>query len=210
MDKSLPNVIITGFGPFRDCDDNPSWRAIKDESDFKIERPVNIIRKQIEVAYHAVDEAIPQLWQEYNPLMMIHIGLANKSSLIKLEQRARLGPYCQGDVRQCILHPENQSSEIEPKETSSVKYNEISTCFELRSICEKVNSLVADKKLTIPATISDDAGLYVCEYIYLSSLKIKNKAIFIHIPNTTNFKIEEIRKTLKVIIESLIDSLNDK
>lgn len=56
-------VSGSGFGTFRHYTSNPSWEAVKllqvDE--------IDLIKEQLEVAYDAVDQKIPELWTKHNP-----------------------------------------------------------------------------------------------------------------------------------------------
>lgn len=66
MSKSV--VVVTGFGPFRDIKVNASWQAVQlvPEQHFD---DVEIVIKEIPVAYDAVNTLVPQLWEKYNPVV---------------------------------------------------------------------------------------------------------------------------------------------
>lgn len=223
-----PNVVITGFGPFRDVAKNPSWLVISDIKKLNIQRPVNIVVKMIEVAYKEVDRQIPKLWQDYKPIVMINVGLAAFETCIRLETRARLGPYCKCDVRQEIIHqPSNApltNNEIETdifEARSSIAngdFDEFKSSLNIKSICDQYNKFCRDcnelssneQNLDIlNSRLSDDAGLYVCEYTYMKSLSISDcgNAVFIHIPDTKSYSLDAIRHALKCIIELIVDEV---
>jgi len=209
------NVVITGFGLFRDHLVNPSWEAIKDNS-LKIDRSnVNIITKQISVAYGEVDRVVSELWEEYNPLLMVHIGLAAHESCIRIEQSARTGPYLHDDVLKDAPHkhlrvysPDSRKDDPPyPYTCRPCEFASRSTCIDVDKICEGMTEALREGRVCIPTKKSNDAGLYVCEYIYQKSLSICDRSVFIHIPGTERFKLEDIRASLKIIVEMLIDDL---
>lgn len=226
------NVVITGFGPFRDHLVNPSWEAIKDP--IKIDRPVNVIVKQVSVAYDTVDVTIPELWSTYKPLLMVHVGLAAHDSTLRLETQARSGPYLHPDVTGCFpacsrksMKPSTEtivansnslesegdvlSDDINNKNDvlsdSSINHtNTVSgTCLKLDSVIEKFKKAKEEGNIKLDISQSYDAGLYVCEYIYHKSLCHNSKAVFIHIPDTDRYSLDEIKEALKLSIELLID-----
>lgn len=212
------SIVITGFGVFRDHQLNPSWECIKDEQ-FKIDIPdLNIIKAQIDVSYEVVDEYVEKLWKEHDPLLMVHIGLAAHESNIRIEQVARHGPFIHDDIFKYAPHKDlrsyqetDQSLEENTIQRSYAckpcSFDQSSTCLDIDRVCDKVNKLYGEGKLSLPVKKSTEAGLYVCEYIYQKSLRICNRAVFIHIPDIVKFKLEELRAALKVTIEALIEEV---
>lgn len=214
---NIRNVIITGFGVFRSHQINESWEAIKDG--LKIDRPnVNLIVKHINVSYQDVDKAVSTLWKQYDPLLMIHVGLAAHERAIRIEQVARHGPYIHDDVLKFAPHRELRYYGDEEEEKSSeeniikksysckpCKFDSSQTCLNIDQVCDKLNQAFENHRVPIPTKKSKDAGLYVCEYIYSRSLTICDRAVFIHVPSSENFKLEDIKTNLQYSIELLID-----
>lgn len=208
------NVVLTGFGLFRDHQSNPSWEIMK-EGQLNIERPdVNIITKQFNVSYEEVDNLVDEIWKQYNPLVMIHCGLAAQENSIRLEQIARHGPFIHDDVLNYAPHKDlrdySEAQHVDEDNTLDYTckpcYFEFSsTCLNVERICEKLNQLHREGQVPISYKKSIDAGLYVCEYIFQRSLKICDRTIFIHVPNTTNYTLEEIRIAVKFAVEAVID-----
>lgn len=215
------NVVVTGFGLFRDHLLNPSWEAIKD-GQLNIDRlNINIITKEISVSYQEVDQVVEQLWKTYQPLLMVHVGLAAFESAIRIEQVARHGPYIHDDIVQYAPHKDlrlytndsRKSTEENVKKhdysCKPCRFESSQTCFDIDRVCEKLNLLHGLGKISLPFKKSTNAGLYVCEYIYQKSLKISNRTVFIHVPDIDRFKLEDIRVALKFAIETLIDETNE-
>jgi len=68
--KSIPTILITGFGPFRSVRLNPSWQVAKAlQTYLEWTRPVHIVLQQLQVTYDDVTTKVPRFWSEYNPLV---------------------------------------------------------------------------------------------------------------------------------------------
>lgn len=213
------NVVVTGFGLFRDHQINPSWEAIKD-GQLKINRSnINVITKQVNVSYEDADKAVSTLWKEYNPILMIHVGLAAHESAIRIEQLARHGPYIHDDVINYAPHKELRQYDHDNDADKSLEENIIlknysckpcqfdcsKTCLNIDLVCDRMNQLFQNNQVVMQTRKSTDAGLYLCEYIYHKSLTVCDRAVFIHVPSAENFQLLDIRKALKYSIEFLID-----
>lgn len=219
--ETLPTVLITGFGLFRDHSLNTSWEAIRDGR-LKLDREVRLLTKQIAVSYDEVDKVVAALWQDYKPILMVHIGLAAMESCIKVEQMARHGPYLHDDIskaaphkhlrlyntEQCLLE-ENTTT---PKSYSCkpCSFGSTETCIDVDQVCDKVNALYDQGKLKLKTVKSHDAGLYLCEYIYYKSLCHSNRTVFVHVPDMEKYKLEDISCNLKYLVEALIDAVSEK
>lgn len=233
MNVTQHNVVVTGFGLFRGHELNPSWEAIKDNQLKILLENVNIITRQIDVSYQEVDEQVEKLWQEFQPLLMVHVGLAAFEDCIRIEERARHGPYVNDDVRQYAPHKHLRVYENEEEVNSTApKVNEMTiegetsdkprarytckpcefTCSEsaidIDQICDRMNRLYDIGQLRLKTKKSSDAGLYVCEYIYQTSLKINRNCLFIHVPNISEeITLEQIRLSIQQVIETAIVQL---
>lgn len=221
--SGVKNVVITGFGLFRDHQINPSWEAIKD-GQLKINRSnINVITKQVNVSYEDAANAVSTLWKEYNPILMIHVGLAAHENAIRIEQLARHGPYIHDDVFKFAPHKELRHYDDDDNDdfNKSLEENVIvknysckpcqfgcsTTCLDIDRVCDKMNQLFENNQVKIPSKKSTDAGLYLCEYIYYRSLTICEKTVFVHVPSVENFELHDIRNALKFSIEFLVDEV---
>lgn len=75
------------------------------------------------------------------------------------------------------------------------------TTLPVDEICARVQ-----RRAPLPVRTSNDAGRFLCEYIYYQSLFIDRKrTVFIHIPDADEkFTIEKLAKTIQLIICELI------
>lgn len=214
-------VVLTGFGKFRNHESNPSWEAIKNDS-FQIDRPsIRLVKRQVDVAYQDVDAAVEELWKTYNPLLMVHVGLAAFETHIRIEARARHGPYVHDDIKKFAAHEHLREYKTDGEgslEEKTVRHNYTckpcefdcsKTKIDVDRLCSRLNEEFAKKNVNIPFKRSEDAGLYLCEYIYQKSLRICDRALFIHVPDVEDFKLEDISASLKLALEFAVDEIRN-
>lgn len=154
-------VLVTGFGPFKGFDINPSTLVVED----LIYDGNIVVRKEI-FAVHQQDiqDRYPQILNEFQPDFILNIGLNASSGGLNLETFA-------------INSLKDQQSFKSIRDNLAYQTN-IDTLFLADSLCKE----------GIPATRSDYAGSYYCNYIYYLSLEWcsqnKGNAMFLHIPFT--------------------------
>ncbi|XP_020278178.1 pyroglutamyl-peptidase 1 [Pseudomyrmex gracilis] len=189
-------VLVTGFGPFDQYKKNPSWEAVKDLLSLwkKYEEFPNfqLVTVQIPVSYECVSTYIPQLWQQYNPIIVLHVGVSSKAECLTIERCAHSTGYKRMDVDgKC------------PDET----YTEccvLATQINVEELCH-INKDLAHEYI---ACFSDDAGRYLCEYIYYKSLSINQaKTLFVHVPDlcksSSMHTANDLYKMLSYLIKTL-------
>ncbi|GAA5871193.1 hypothetical protein JCM3774_006819 [Rhodotorula dairenensis] len=115
-------VHLTGFGPFRDIKENPSWLAVRaldgetlsepppplsehtpaatpsaSSTPMRGHRPVHLSCSLLPVEYSAVEQLAPRLQLASPgrppPDLIVHVGVSAGDSAIRLEQRARKFGY---------------------------------------------------------------------------------------------------------------------
>lgn len=77
------NIVVTGFGPFGTHKVNASWEAVKllrEKSGSKLQQLYNIdlIIEEIPVVYDHVASRVPQIWKEYDPLVISNYNYSSK------------------------------------------------------------------------------------------------------------------------------------
>ncbi len=121
--------------------------------------------------------------------LVIHIGVAVGANEIQIERCACNVDYC---------HKDNNGTT--PRAGRCIKKDApeiLTTLLPVDDICAQVK-----RRIDIPVITSDDAGRFLCEYIYYQSLFIDPKrTVFIHIPELSEkFTIENIAETIQLII----------
>jgi pyroglutamyl-peptidase len=154
MLSQMKNILITGYGPFHHHKINCSWEAVKSLPD-KIS-DYNIIKAEFPVEY-SVKDTLKQLVSKYKPLVCIHCGVGKPGKIV-LETKAHNDNYDKPDNLGQIPNEGRCFSNGEPAKFTSLILPDEYEC-------------------------SDDAGRYLCEFIFYCSLVyMENKSLFIHLP----------------------------
>ncbi|GAA5889586.1 hypothetical protein JCM16303_006972 [Sporobolomyces ruberrimus] len=227
------HVHITGFGPFHKVPVNPSWEAVQrlhnttltkaprpldltdttPDSSPSSFRPIRISSSLIPVRYSSVLSQIPQLhttgFEGSSPNLIIHVGVGLEGK-IRLEQRARKWGYEKLDV-DGQLGPldelENKRGfkgeewvEIEEELRTRIDGNRVVECAKRRGIEE--------------IELSENAGLYLCEFTYYCSLGSALKqnsgrptpVQFIHVPPISKpYSLEQLTSALEILVWSIVN-----
>ncbi|KAJ8717569.1 hypothetical protein PYW07_005499 [Mythimna separata] len=144
-----------------------------------------------DVAYKKIDTLVPELWAEHQPDLTIHVGVSN-ISCIQLETKADRESYdivdndqfCPADKKHCMAGPDT-----------------ITTDLDVAQLHDKFNAL-EPKVAGLTAQISNDAGKFICEYTYYTSLNCRgpSKTLFVHVPYQ-GFTEQEIAEGLERILD---------
>lgn len=192
-----PTVLVTGFGPFGCHGVNTSWLAVKELPNTNLVNYANLEIREIPVEYETVDKQVPALWHEVKPNLCVHVGVHGLADSVQLEMCAHNDGY-------------NRPDEIGQKchHGCCVKGGEecLSTPLDLEKICAEVMSA----KSPCLVGISDDAGRFLCEYIYYTSLSIRQGTCsFIHVPRVDSpYSLEELVETLRLVILAMLQQLS--
>lgn len=185
-------ILVTGFGPFDKHLVNASWEAVKELqklwADSEEFADVTLIAKEIPVSYGYVSTRIPQLWKEHNPTIVLHVGVSCKAESLTIECHARNNGYDRSDIdSKC------------PDETSIIERNVLETGVDVEELCDNVNKNC--ERHECGACFSDDAGRYLCEYIYYQSLAIEpTRTLFVHVPDFDKYSSTQTARGLYDIL----------
>ncbi|MFW6319306.1 MAG: pyroglutamyl-peptidase I [Bacillota bacterium] len=203
----MKTVIITAFEPFNKDDENPTEHVIAELPDFLYD--TRIIKVTLPVIYQAAfDQLLPYI-EEYNPALILMLGLAAGRSHISIERVAI-----------------NVNHSKTPDNLGNIKHHEVIdengpdglfTTLPLSDIMKRMH------KHKLPVTISNSAGTYVCNDLmynvlyYIKKLNLDTKAGFIHVPylphqayNKSNMPMMERRymvETVTAIIDVLLNPI---
>ncbi|CAG8709300.1 15826_t:CDS:2, partial [Acaulospora colombiana] len=238
--SEVKQVVVTGFGPFRNITINPSFeiaRRLPAElaAEYKPQPiPFNFFFNPdpIEVAWTPVLAAVTSLYDQftvlpssdstgpYNPEqpIFIHIG-AGYYGKYTLEKLAHRDGYTKTDTRnerapiqkryQSFAAIEQDQGGQQPMREDERGYPIIDeNSSETISTGVDVEGVLKD---SMPIEPSDDAGRFLCDFIYYSSLREAlarygpqgaGRVLFVHVP--PDGTIEEGVQVLKAVIKSLV------
>ncbi|KAF2835856.1 peptidase C15, pyroglutamyl peptidase I-like protein [Patellaria atrata CBS 101060] len=212
-------VLVTGFGPFLDkYPINASWSiaaTLPDTISANAAHPtrINIIvpKDPIRVAFQEVLNRDPGLLSSTQPKIdiVLHIGLAAGIDYYTIERLARREGY--DDEGRCDV----DGKSFTRKDSRKVWYDcpdYLTTGFDYADVWRRWRSNCPDPKLDLQP--SDDAGLYLCEFIYFTSLSYfwrqgvtDRPVMFLHVPDLPGEKdIAEGREVAIALIRALVDS----
>ena len=164
-------VLITGFKPFDIYDVNPSEQIALELNNTQLNN-VSIKGYVLSVDYQLAPQKMKQLIHQYDPELIISLGLAGKATSIRLEQVAvnlKVNP----DLRFTLL--------------SLKRVNKSGSFFQFSTFeTNKMKERIAEKDISVEE--SSFAGLYLCNAIlyetlfYLLETEQEIPMGFIHVP----------------------------
>lgn len=128
---------------------------------------------------------------------MVHIGVSAYATEITLETCAHKEGYQKLDTEGKL--PEEG---VAPGEGDSC----IRTCFDIEKASLQFNATNSDD---VKSCVSVDAGRYLCEFIFYTSLcKNPDRTVFIHVPDIGKpYTVTQMGKAVNEIILLLVDQI---
>ncbi|CAB3244378.1 unnamed protein product [Arctia plantaginis] len=197
-----PIVLVTGFGPYIGHPVNASWEAVKimNKDEIETKHNVELVLLEIPVTYENVDEFVPALWETHTPKLMIHVGVSGQATCFDLESQAHRKGYNKFDYfNKC---PADNVCTAE----GAIR---IHSKLDVERISKEFNGSEPDSKIT--TQVSKDAGRYLCEYIYYTSLSIDNtRTLFVHVPVKEIYSSEETARGLERILDLCLQQIDER
>ncbi|GAA5999472.1 uncharacterized protein JCM10292_004162 [Rhodotorula paludigena] len=212
-------VHLTGFGPFRHHAVNASWEAVRPLDGTALTaltpadgakppglptaRPVELSCSLIPVKYASALSLVPALHARPQYDLVIHCGVSG-GNRIHLERRARKFGYEQLDVDGQLAPAASDTRRGFPQPEWESCPEELVTNIDTARLCR-----VAQRRGIEHVAPSDDAGLYLCEFTYYTSLasartqepQSPTPVLFVHVPPADQpYSIEQLTAALRVII----------
>lgn len=192
----MKKVLLTGFEPFGGSDINSSW-----ETAVRVgQRPpkgVVVETVQLPVSFKCAGEAIRMTLREKQPNVLVMLGQRGNGTSIDIE---RIAINLMDSV-----NPDNDG--CQPQEQAITADGEAAYFSNLP--VKVLRDALLQK--SIPARVSNSAGLYVCNSTYYNALNeiydqgLSTKALFIHLPIISeDFPIEMLTDAILAIIETII------
>lgn len=168
-----PKILITGFSAFPGAPENPTQVLVSlfDQHSAELEASADITAALLPTEYAYVEAEFMVLMNRVNPDIALHFGLDQQATGFTLEQTAR--NICNIE-RLDNAGAAPKSPEIDPKGPANLPGN-----LPLLGI----RRALADASL--PVEMSEDAGGYVCNYLFYRSRQLARENTlsgFIHVP----------------------------
>ena len=168
-----PRVLITGFPPFPGAPVNPTQWLIETLQPSDLTHICELRSAIIPVDYAAVGDALNDLARDFDPHIVINFGLAAEATGIRLERVAR---------NEIAANRVDNSGEAPSQKTICKGASELASGLPLAAIAAELEAQ------NLPVQWSDDAGGYLCNYIFyltragLCNALKANLTGFIHVP----------------------------
>jgi pyroglutamyl-peptidase len=176
----MPTILITGFGPFPGSPYNPTGPLVQRLA--RSRRPrlvdVKIVAHVFPTSYTSVDRDLPRLIAKHKPDALLMFGLAPRARRLRIETRALNSVALLPDAGGVKL----SRYTISPRGAS-----------DLAMPAPAQRLLAAIRTTGVPATLSRNAGRYLCNYLCWRAAEATSKkngphrAAFIHVPKVARF-----------------------
>jgi len=189
-------VLVTGFEPFNKYDVNPS-QLIAEALNGEYINDAEIVGIVLPVDFDESVDIVVQAVENYDPLLVMSIGLAPGADSIELE---KIGVNLKMPLS-------NESSWLFPRRINPygpfIRISPIKT----RKVTKEL------REVGIPADQSFSAGIYVCNAVlygtlgYIKDRKLPTRAGFIHVPllisqNPNGMELETMIEAVKLSINT--------
>lgn len=199
-------ILVTGFDPFEKESINPAWEAVKSISS-KINNAEIIKLKIPTIFYKSIDVLLEGI-KKYNPEIVLCVGQAGGRFDISIER------VCI-NLNDARIKDNLGNQPIDSKIYETGK-NAYFSSLPIKAMAEYI------KKNSIPASISNTAGTFVCNHLMygllhnIEKFSVAKKGGFIHVPyipeqvvnkpNTPSMDITLIIKALEVSIKAIVEN----
>lgn len=187
-------VIVTGFGPFGEHAVNASWVAVQELEKLGLGDEINLHVAEVPVEYQTVQSLLPSLWKRHLPQLVVHVGVSGMATTVTLEQCGHNQGYMRLD--NCRFCPESRCCmEGGPECIHSV--------IDMDTVCKRVNS----SGLGVSVSVSKDAGRYLCDYTYYTSLFLGDgRSAFVHVPPLGKpYSAEDLARALRAVVLEMLE-----
>jgi pyroglutamyl-peptidase len=168
-------ILVTGFGPFPGAPFNPTGPLVKRLARVRWtgRTTATIVSHVFATSYAAVDRELPALLHRHRPDVLLMFGLAPRSKMMRIETRARNTLALTADVS---------------GNTPGGRAISAGAPATLALPAPASRLLAATRRARVPASLSRDAGRYLCNYLCWRAAAATDHpggpglAAFIHVP----------------------------
>lgn len=167
-------LLVTGFGPFPGVCDNPSGHLVKslEKGKLRLDPDIELSTQTIPTSWPCVEESFGP-GHDLNVDIALHFGVSARARGFQIEQVARNTASNRAD---CDGDTFNRPWLVQGKPA------QLRASWNARRLVREL------KSQSLPATVSNDAGTYLCNMLlYLSLLAARKQGSerltgFVHIP----------------------------
>uniref|UniRef100_A0A3B3U6Q9 Pyroglutamyl-peptidase I n=1 Tax=Poecilia latipinna TaxID=48699 RepID=A0A3B3U6Q9_9TELE len=188
--------VGSGFEPFGEHTVNSSWVAVQELVRLGLGEMVDLHVYELPVDYQAVQDILLSLWKEHQPQLAVHVGVSGIATSVTLEQCGHNKGYTRLDNRS-FCPASHCCMENGPDYIKSV--------IDMDTVCKRVNG----SNIGITVSVSKDAGRYLCDYTYYTSLhQGQGYSAFVHVPALGGpYSSEELGRGLQAVVKEMLNLL---
>lgn len=185
----MSRFLVTYFGPFKHFQDNPAELVGRKLEELHLNSE-KINFKKLDVTFDCIDQFVETELENFD--LVLQLGVASKSEKIRLELIGKnevKGTDNSGIYREGIID-----------EKISLKLYTLFDNLKLESLLKKYPNEVV---------LSENAGAYLCNYLYFKSIKkgLNKQIVFIHLANFQDLPLAVSYEKQVEIINLLIEGL---
>ncbi|MBI3507513.1 MAG: hypothetical protein HY059_21970 [Proteobacteria bacterium] len=180
MGARAPRILLTGFERFGPHKTNPT-QALAERLDGEWFGDARVVGRVLPVSIGKIGAALAAAIDETDPVAIVALGLAAGEPCVRIERVAKNGlkfPYPDNDGKR-------PTGKIDRKGPATRMAN-----LPFNAILKRLLGA------GIPARLSDDAGLYLCNAAlwHLMALAGRRPCGFVHLPSTPEMVAESLRR----------------
>lgn len=198
---TMTRVLVTGFGPFPGAPENPSAQIVTRLARERL--PGHLLASYVfPTSYRDVDRDLPSIIGAFRPKAVVMFGLAATTAHMRIETLAH-----------------NEIS----RHVDATGYTPASAIIRapgataLRGRAPFARLVQAARAAGVKADLSDDAGRYVCNYIYWRAIEAIRKpggprsAVFVHVPELRTgpdgLSLPKLVRAARAIVLAAVENL---
>ncbi|XP_057696472.1 pyroglutamyl-peptidase 1-like isoform X1 [Corythoichthys intestinalis] len=188
----------TGFGPFGEHTVNASWVAVQELKKLGLGTEVDLEVYEVPVEYQTVQSLVPSLWKKYHPMLVVHVGVSGMATTVTLEKCGRNHGY--KGLDNSSFCPDSQCCVVGGPDC-------IDSVIDMETVCKRVTA----SGLEVAVSVSKDAGRYLCDFTYYTSLYMSHgRSAFIHVPPLGKpYSGEDLGRALQAIVQEMLELIGN-
>ncbi|KAG7275266.1 hypothetical protein CRUP_034993 [Coryphaenoides rupestris] len=148
---------------------------------------------EVPVEYQAVQSLVPSLWEQYHPQLVVHVGVSGMATTVTLEKCGH--NYGYKGLDNSRLCPDSQCCVVGGPAC-------IDSVIDMESVCKRVSA----SGLGVTVSVSKDAGRYLCDFTYYTSLYLsRGRSAFVHVPPLGKpYSGPDLGRALQAIVREML------
>jgi len=190
-----PLVLVTGFGPFLDVQENPSG-ALAEALEAAPPEGIRIRHRVLPVTFEGVPRALAEFLaapEHVRPTLLLGLGV-HRGASFRFEQNARAEPTSD--------KPDTSGTIGLGMSAGKPRATSVDVFALARELSDR------SQELGFELQLSSDAGGYVCDWTYQHLLRLgehlRVPALFLHVPSAEAHPVDQQLPFVREVVERLV------